>query len=95
MNSANQSSNRRATKYTLPKARVPKGLRCRLESRPLTSPSSWSCKTLGHQTGIKLEAFDMALRAKGALDVRLTTEQISKFDRRSLPRPSKRPLLVV
>jgi hypothetical protein len=37
----------------------------------------------------------MALRAKGALDVRLTTEQVSKFDRRSLPRPSKRPLLVV
>jgi hypothetical protein len=37
----------------------------------------------------------MALRAKGALDVRLTTEQVSKFDRWFLPRPSKRPLLVV
>lgn len=32
---------------------------------------------------------------RAALDVRLTTEDVSEFDRWFLPRPSKRPLLVV
>jgi hypothetical protein len=52
-----------------------------------------------------LEAFDNRLASKvntvavsqnrAALDVRLTTEDVSEFDRWFLPRPSKRPLLVV
>jgi hypothetical protein len=52
-----------------------------------------------------LEAFDDRLVSKvntvavsqnqAALDVRLTTEDVSELDRWFLPRPSKRPLLVV
>jgi hypothetical protein len=54
---------------------------------------------------VNLEAFDNRLASKvntvavsqnrAALDVRLTTEDVTEFDRWFLPRPSKRPLLVV
>jgi hypothetical protein len=43
-----------------------------------------------------LEGFRRAgSQNRAALDVRLTTEDVTEFDRWFLPRPSKRPLLVV
>jgi hypothetical protein len=62
-----------------------------------------SCAALV-QTGAA-ESFQMALplgldtvavsQNRAPLDVRLTTEDVSEFDRWFLPRPSKRPLLVI